>query len=277
MNAGDIATTTSALLVAIQTRPPLVQNITNFVSMDITANALLAIGASPAMVFAPEESPEFAQHIDALVINTGTLSKPATEAMEVATSAARLHGKPWLLDPVGAGGLTFRNETIVRLVRHRPAIIRGNASEIIAVARILGLTHNTSAPRGVDSTSQTSEAEASARSLARHCFCTVVATGAIDVITDGEAMVRVANGHGIMTRVTALGCSLSSVMGAFLGVAEKPFDAAIGAITLYGLCGEVAQNCSKGPGSFRVEFLDALAEHAASGARANFTNRIKVV
>lgn len=277
MNAEEIARIAQALLAAIQTRPPLVQNITNFVSMDITANALLAIGASPAMVYAPQESPEFARHIDALVINTGTLSKPAAEAMEVATSAARLHGKPWLLDPVGAGGLTLRNETIVHLMRHRPSIIRGNASEIIAVARILGLTHNTSSPRGVDSTSATAEAEASAQSLARHSFCTVVATGAIDVITNGERMVRVANGHERMTRVTALGCSLSSVMGACLGVAENPFEAALAAIALYGLSGEVAFTRSKGPGSFRVEFIDALAELSADPASAKFNEKIKVV
>lgn len=246
------------LLEAVRAARPLVQNITNFVSMDIAANALLAVGASPAMIHAPEESSEFTPRADALVINVGTLSVEATRSMEHAATTARLHGTPWLLDPVAAGVLTFRDDVIQRLLRHRPSIIRGNASEIIAVARAAGLTDNMAAPRGVDSAHGADEAAALAEKLARHCFCTVVATGETDVVSDGTTLVRIANGAAIMPRVTALGCSMSSVMGAFLAVAPTPFDAALGATALYGVAGELAAAQAKGPGSFRVAFIDML-------------------
>ena len=257
--ADDIAALIGRLLEEIAARCPLVQNITNYVSMDIAANALLAVGASPVMVWAAEETPELAPHIDALVINTGTLSKQAADAMRTAAMAAAQNGKPWLLDPVGVGSLTLRNETVLALLRHKPSIVRGNASEIIAVARLCGLTGNAAAPRGVDSTSATAEAEGSAMRLAEHLQCTVAATGAVDIVTDGAAILRLANGDPVMTRVTALGCSLSSVMGAFLAVAETPFEAAVAALALYGVAGDLALAESKGPASFRVAFLDWLA------------------
>lgn len=261
------ATLAGRLLEDIAESQPLVQCITNFVSMDISANALLAIGASPLMARAPEESIELAKMIDALVVNTGTLSATAVRAMDVAATAAHSHGKPWLLDPVGAGPLTFRNQAIASLLRHRPSIIRGNGSEIIAVARLMGLTQDTANPRGVDSTSTHLEAEASAIKLARHCLCTVAATGAVDFITDGHASIKIANGSSLMTRVTALGCSLSAVMGGFLGVA-KPLDAAIAAIAIYAIAGEIAAARCEGPASFRTAFLDTLYNLKASDIHA---------
>ncbi len=253
-----LAAMSGKLLEAVSRARPLVQNITNFVSMDIAANALLAIGASPAMVHAPEESPEFSKFINALVINIGTLSAVAADSMEVAAQAAQRNKKPWLLDPVGAGGLTLRNETVKRLLPYRPTIIRGNASEIIGVTRILGLTDNSAAPRGVDSTSSADDVEANAIALARHCQCTVVATGDIDIVSDGERIARIANGTPMMTRVTALGCSLSSVTGAFMAVGEHPFDAAVATLAVYGVAGEMALENAAGPASFRVAFLDIL-------------------
>lgn len=254
----DVARMAGRLLAAVAERRPLVQNITNYVSMDIAANALLAIGASPAMVHAPEETPEFSLLIDALVLNIGTLSKQSADSMEIAATAAQLNRKKWLLDPVGAGGLTFRNETVARLLKRNPAIIRGNAAEIISVTRMLGLTVNTLAPRGVDSTSSTSEAEADAALLARHCGCTVVATGEVDIVTDGKRTLRVANGVAMMARVTAMGCALSSVTGAFLAVAEDPFDAAAAALAIFGIAGEMAIEQAAGPASFRTAFIDTL-------------------
>lgn len=253
-----LAALTGQLLGRVAERRPLVQSITNYVSMDIAANALLAIGASPAMVHAPEETPEFATVIDALVINLGTLSKGAADSMEVAAQAAHLNNKPWVIDPVGVGRLTFRNDTMLRLLRHKPRIIRGNGSEVIAVARLLGLTHHTAAPRGVDSTSLHHEVEDNAAELARHCGCTVVATGDIDIVTDGARMARIANGVPMMTRVTALGCSLSSVTGAFLAVADTPYDAAAATLAVFGIAGDMAAEHSAGPASFRVAFLDTL-------------------
>jgi hydroxyethylthiazole kinase len=253
-----LAARAGVLLGEMRAARPLVQNITNFVSMDIAANALLAVGASPAMVHAPEETGEFTPRVDALVINVGTLSKDSAHAMEQAATIARVHGRPWLLDPVAAGAMTFRDDLILRLLRHRPAIIRGNASEIIATARAAGLTQDDAAPRGVDSVHTPQEAEALAVKLARHCFCAVVATGAVDVVTDGERIARVANGSPLMPRVTALGCSMSAVMGAFLAVASDPFEAAFAATALYGVAGERAAAQAQGPGSLRTAFLDAL-------------------
>jgi hydroxyethylthiazole kinase len=268
-----LARMSGELLGAVAEAKPLVQSITNFVSMDIAANALLAIGASPAMVHAPEETPEFARFIDALVINIGTLSKQAADSMDIAAQAAILNKKPWLIDPVGAGGLTFRNDTVLRLLKYKPSIIRGNASEIIGVARILGLTHNMAAPRGVDSTSSANDVEKYAVTLARHCHCTVVATGDIDIVSDGERIMRIANGTPMMTRVTALGCSLSSVTGAFLAVADTAFDAAVATLAIYGIAGEMALEQTAGPASFRVAFLDTLFTIRT----ADITARLRIV
>src|SRR5271156_2244495 len=165
--------------------------------MDVTANALLAIGASPAMVHAREEVADFVSLSSALVVNIGTLSVPWIEAMILAAEAAGQHGKPWVLDPVGAGATRLRNETVQSLLPHRPSIIRGNASEIMAVAGGAGVT-----PKGVDSANTTEEALAFASSLATHQGCTVIATGAVDIITDGQCVVKLANGSPMMTKVT---------------------------------------------------------------------------
>ena len=195
-----IAGRTATLLGTMRAARPLVHNIANYVSMDVAANALLAIGASPAMVHAREEVAEFIGLSAALVVNIGTLSMPWIEAMIIAAEAARGHGKPWVLDPVGAGATKLRNEAVKSLLPHRPSIIRGNASEIMAVAGGAGV-----APKGVDSANTTQEALAFALSLAEHEDCIVVATGAVDIVTDGRRVVKLANGSPMMAKVTALG------------------------------------------------------------------------
>ncbi len=268
-----IADLTARLLGEVRRTSPLVQNITNFVSMDVAANVLLALGASPAMVHAPEETPEFVAFSRALIINIGTLSKQWVESMEVATTAAHAQGTPWVLDPVGAGATKFRDEAVRKLLRHRPAVIRGNASEIMAVARVAGLTSDAARPKGVDSSNTTSEAEELAVVLARHCLCTVAATGAVDFITDGQRSIRLANGSPLMARVTALGCSLSAVVGAFVGVADNAFDATTAAVGYYGVAGELAAEQASRPGSYRVAFLDALDAIGAS----DIQQRLKVI
>jgi len=195
----DIAGRTATLLASMRAARPLVHNIANYVSMDVAANALLAIGASPAMVHAREEVAEFVGLSAALVVNIGTLSTPWIEAMIIAAEAAKGQGKPWVLDPVGAGATTLRNEAVKMLLPHRPSIIRGNASEIMAVAGGAGV-----APKGVDSANTTQEALAFALSLAEHEDCIVVATGAVDIVTDGRRVVKLANGSPMMAKVTAL-------------------------------------------------------------------------
>lgn len=255
MNAdrAAIADSTARLLDTMRAARPLVHNIANYVSMDIAANALLAIGASPAMVHAREEVAEFVALSSALVVNIGTLSTPWIEGMILAAEAAGRHGKPWVLDPVGAGATKLRNEAVKSLLPRRPAIIRGNASEIMAVAGGAGV-----APKGVDSANTTQEALAFALSLAQHEGCIVIATGAIDIITNGRGVVKLANGSPMMAKVTALGCALSAVTGAFAAVTSDPFEAGIAAVAVYGIAGEIAAEKAKGAGSYRVAFLDAL-------------------
>lgn len=255
----EFSTTAGRLLEAMRAQRPLVQNITNFVSMDVAANALLAVGASPAMVHAPEETPEFVAFSGALVVNIGTLSAPWVEAMHVAASSAHTLGKPWALDPVGAGATTFRNHVVEHLLALQPRLIRGNASEIMAVAKIAGVGGEGARPKGVDSANATSEAEAVAVALAAKLGCVVAATGAVDFITDGARSLRLANGSPLMERVTALGCALTGVCGAFLAVEGDAFAATAAAIAVYGVAGELAAERCKGPGSFRVAFLDRLA------------------
>jgi hydroxyethylthiazole kinase len=220
--------------------------------MDVTANALLAIGASPAMVHAVEEVEEFVAIASALVVNIGTLSPMWVRAMELAASRARELGKPWVLDPVGAGATSYRTTTAASLARRGPTVIRGNASEILALAGTGAVA------RGVDSVHESDSAAEVARALASELGCVVAVTGATDYVTDGERTLRVQNGHPLMTRVTALGCTASALVGAFLVVNPDPVEAAAQALAILGLAGEIAAADSPGPGSLRWRILDAL-------------------
>ena len=247
-------------LAALRADRPLVQAITNYVSMDVAANVLLALGASPAMVHAKEEAAEFARISGALVVNIGTLSAPWVEAMHLAAAAAQAAKVPWALDPVGVGATAFRNQTSLALLAHRPTLIRGNASEIIALAGLAGAGQGQGGgPKGVDSADSSAAAIESARALARATGAVVAATGVFDVVTDGERLARVHGGHELMTRVTALGCALSGVCAAFLAARRDPFEATSAALGFYKLAGARASAMAQGPGSFRVAFLDMLA------------------
>lgn len=249
----DIAAKSAHLLSALREKQPLVHNITNYVSMDVAANALLAIGASPAMVHAKEEVAEFVSFSNALVVNIGTLSPPWVEGMLLAAKTAREKSIPWVLDPVGAGATALRNDAVSALLAERPTIIRGNASEILAVAGTAGAR-----PKGVDSANTTEEAEAAARALAERQHCVVVVSGAIDFITDGRRTAKLGNGHVLMTKVTALGCALSAIVAAFAAVERDPFIAAAAAAAVYGVAGSLAAKKAEGPASFRVAFIDLL-------------------
>ena len=237
----------------IRSQAPLIHNITNYVVMNITANALLALGASPVMAHALDEVEEMVAIAQALVLNIGTLSPPWIEAMITAGRAARRKGIPVVLDPVGSGATALRTATAHRLIEEAaPAVIRGNASEI----RSLALAER--GTKGVESTHQAEETIAAAQSLARLARCVVSVSGATDVIVDGEAMVRVYNGHAMMPRVTGLGCAASALTGAFVAVNPSPFEAAAHAMMVVGIAGEMAAESSAGPGSLHVNFLDAL-------------------
>jgi hydroxyethylthiazole kinase len=230
---------------------PLVHNVTNYVAMNIMANVLLAAGASPAMVHAREEVAEFAALTQALTVNIGTLDSAWAEAMEIAAQVMVEHGRPWVLDPVGVGATRFRQETCARLLALRPTAIRGNASEILALAGI------GARGRGADAADPVEAAAAAARDLSLRTGAVVAVSGPVDYVTDGAQSLRVANGHSLMPRVTALGCSLNGVIAAFL-VGQPALPATVAALAFYGLAGERAGNAAQGPGGFQTAFLDAL-------------------
>ncbi|MGM0586619.1 MAG: hydroxyethylthiazole kinase [Pseudomonadota bacterium] len=252
-------------LAAMRATAPLVQNITNYVAMNVMANVMLAAGASPAMVHAREEAAEFARLASALTVNIGTLSAPWLEGMREAVRAANETGKPWVLDPVAVFATAFRREAGAELVELRPAVIRGNASEILGLAGAAG------AGKGVDAGDAVSAAEDAARALAARTQGVVAVTGPEDFVTDGTRAVRIANGHPLMPKLTALGCALTGVVAAFLATGDSPLEDTAAALAYFGLAGETAALGALGPGSFQPRFLDALsaldAQALDAGAR----------
>ncbi len=255
----------SAALSTLRAKAPLVHNITNYVVMNNTANALLAIGASPAMVHAPEEAGEFASIASALVINIGTLSAEWVEGMLGAANGARNAGKPWILDPVAVGATAFRRETCARLLALKPDVIRGNASEILALAGAA------TAGKGVDSTETSDDAADAARRLAEATGSIVAVTGATDYVTDGTRTTAIRNGHPLLTRVTGTGCTATALIGAYLGAGLSPFDAAVAGLVTIGVAAEIAAEDAAGPGAFQLALYDALynldVEALTRGAR----------
>ena len=238
-------------LHTMRDQAPLVQNITNYVSMNIMANVMLAAGASPAMVHAQEEAAEFAAIAQALSINIGTLSGPWIKSMQEAAKVAKEASKPWVLDPVAVGATRLRSDTASALLKLSPTIIKGNASEIMALA---GLR---TAGKGADSTHGVDAAQEAAIALARSSGAVIAVTGAVDLVTDGTRIVRIENGHEMMPRITALGCSLGGVIAAF-AVTNEPLEGTVAALAYFGLAGEIAAERAKGPGTFESHFLDAL-------------------
>jgi hydroxyethylthiazole kinase len=239
-------------LARLRAGNPLVHVLTNEVVQEITANVLLAAGASPAMIVAAEEVEAFAAISGALLVNVGTLYPARLAAMRQAVAAATPAGVPWTLDPVAVGVLDYRTRACRDLLACRPAAIRGNASEILALAGFAGVG------RGVDSTAGSDAALDAAGQLARATGAVVAVTGATDFITDGRSTWATPWGHPLMTRVVGTGCALSALVAAFTARAPNRLDAVAAACAVAGLCGERAAAISRGPGSFKAEFLDAL-------------------
>jgi hydroxyethylthiazole kinase len=237
----------------IRAEAPLVHNITNYVAMNTTANALLALGASPVMAHAVDEVEAMVRLARALVLNIGTLSGPWIEAMFRAGREAGRRGIPIVLDPVGCGATRFRTETSRQLLAElSPRIVRGNASEIASLAGAAAAT------KGVDSTMAADDALETARLLSETWHCVVSVSGATDLIVGDGIVLRVRNGHPLMTRVTGLGCSATALTGAFVAVNPTPVRAAAHAMAVVGIAGEIAAERSNGPGSLQMHFLDAL-------------------
>jgi hydroxyethylthiazole kinase len=237
----------------IRRQAPVVHNITNYVVMNNTANALLAIGASPVMAHAEEEVEEMVNIASALVINIGTLSERWINSMFRAARQARKKGIPVILDPVGAGATSYRTKTARDLISHEPpSIIRGNASEIMA------LYDDKSRTKGVDSSASSDSAIDTALKLSEIHKCAVCVSGATDYIVGEEKIVKIRNGHPLMSRVTGLGCTASALCGAFAAVEKSSFAATVEAMAVMGIAGEMAAGTASGPGSLQTHFLDCL-------------------
>lgn len=254
-------------VLTVREQSPLVHNITNFVVMNNTANALLAAGASPIMAHARPEIKQIVDIAGAVVINIGTPDEYWSDAMLVAAEHASSAGRPWILDPVGAGATSYRDELIQKLLAFRPDVIRGNASEIIALS-----TSNHAHTKGVDSTATSTEAKAIAKRTARQFQNIVCVSGAQDIITDGKKTAFIHNGHPLMTRITGMGCSATALIGAFSAVIENKFEATIAAMALLGIAGEISVKTAEGPGSFQVKILDKLYNITES----EFTTHAKI-
>lgn len=238
----------------------LVHNITNDVANNTVANVLLAAGASPAMVHDINEAPEFVTLAQALAINIGTLTQTSLQSMLATVEVAHSQSIPWILDPVAVGATCFRQQACTELLKFKPDVIRGNASEILALA---GMSSRT---KGTDSGDSVDKAKEAAQQLTQYAKVVVV-TGAIDWATDGSQSYSVDHGHPMMTQVTAMGCALTALIGGFIGAntlaaknsnSDILLNAATTALCYYGQAGELAAQQSQGPGSFYVNFLDAL-------------------
>jgi hydroxyethylthiazole kinase len=236
---------------------PLVHNITNVVVTNFTANGLLALGASPVMAYAAEEVADMAKIASSLVLNIGTLNPQTVDSMIIAGKAANESNVPVIFDPVGAGATKYRTETAQRIMSDVDiSVIRGNAAEI---ANVIGEKWEI---KGVDAgTAVNGNIVQLAITAANKLNGVVVITGKEDVVSDGKTTYSVSNGHPLMTKVTGMGCLLTSVIGAFAGVERNLIQASVAALTYYGIAAEKAadKSAAMGPGSFQIEFLNQLS------------------
>jgi hydroxyethylthiazole kinase len=240
-------------LMALREKKPLIHNITNYVVMNYTANALLAMGASPVMAHAQNEVEDMVAFAGALVLNIGTLTDDWISSMIKAGKKASQLDTPIILDPVGSGATPLRTNSAKSIISQtKIKVIRGNASEI------LSLRDENSKTKGVDSIHSVEEAAEAARNLADELHTTLAITGPVDLITDGKRVLRVSNGHPLMGYVTGTGCTATATIGAFLAVVNDPLSATATALSFFGLAGEIAAETASAPGTFMIQMLDAL-------------------
>ena len=254
MSTTETTLSTGADLAAIRERKPLVHQITNYVVMNETANATLALGALPVMAHAREEVEEMAALAAALVLNIGTLSPAWVEAMLAAGRAANAANVPVVLDPVGAGATSYRTETARTILEEVDvAVVRGNPAEIATLAG------REAEIRGVESIGASESAAELARAAAKALRVVTAVTGAVDQVSDGDETIGVANGHPLLARITGSGCMATAATGCFLAVrSDTPLAAAVEALVAFGVAGEDGAREAKGPGSFHVALYDAL-------------------
>jgi hydroxyethylthiazole kinase len=239
-------------LSTVRERVPLVQCLTNIVVAQWTANVLLAVGAAPAMVDNPDEAGPFAAIAGGVLVNLGTPYAETVHAMELAVTSANDAGTPWVLDPVAAGALGWRTEVARKLLSESPTVLRGNASEVMALTGGAG-------GKGVESVDSPEAALSAAVELAGLHETVVAVSGPVDHLTDGDRVIRVHNGHPLLTKVTGVGCALGALMAGFVAVIDDPLLAAAAATATLTVCGDMAAARAPLPGSFAVALLDELA------------------
>lgn len=260
----DIAQKVVELLNRLKNKKPLIHNITNYVTVNDCANILLAIGASPIMADDLKESADITSIASALVINIGTLNERTIESMIASGKKANELNIPVVLDPVGAGASSFRNETTKRILEEiKISVLRGNMSEIKFIAGLESETKGVDASES-DLKSDSDEGIRVAKSLAKRFNCTVAITGVCDIVSDGEKSVTIANGTKMLSNVTGTGCMTTALVGGYLGACETKEDlfiAAISGIVSMGICGEIAEERAGniGLGSFHMAIIDAVS------------------
>ncbi len=253
----NISTAPCEVLSRIREQRPLILSLTNNVVQSLTANMLYAIGAVPAMLVDREEIEDMLRAgTSGLLINLGTLSHEQADAMRHAVQVAQECKIPWVLDPVAVGLLQFRTQFARELLSYRPTLIRGNASEILAMADDISAREQQA--RGPESQAESHEAIHAAQSLARSARCCVLLTGEIDYISDGVYSYALTHGHPLMTRVTGVGCAMGALAAACCACAQSPLEAAAACSAILGIAGERAAAITSRPGSFAQSLLDEL-------------------
>lgn len=266
MTENQIKSKIAEAVKKVRETKPLAPSITNTVTVNFVANAQIAVGGSAAMVYLPDEG-EFVSEIGgALYINAGTMLPIYEESLPRAAKRLFELKKPWVLDPVGIGIGSLRTKILSDFKNYPPSIVRGNASEILALAKLWGLEFagNSQGPKGVDTVDSVNDSEEAAKALASFINIkrgglggAVAVSGIEDLVTDGQTLVYSKGGSHFMEKITGAGCSLGGVCAVYASVTD-PFTAALTASQIYNHAGKIAETKAKGPASFQTAFLDEL-------------------
>ena len=271
MKESQIRSALAKAVDEVREKNPFAPSITNTVTQDFVANAQLAIGGSAAMLYLADECESIAQIAPAFYINMGTAMPFYAETLPRTVKALFANKKPWVLDPVGIGLSELRTQILRLMKDYKPSIVRGNASEIIALAKLWGLVDASQSGqiRGVDTVEKVSAAKSSAIAIAKFTGGAVAVSGEEDLVTDGKDVIPCAGGSPLFTKITGSGCALGGVMAVYLTV-TTPFIAALAATTIFNQAGTAAAAQAEAPASFKVAFLDKLYELTGEEVAENF-------
>lgn len=270
-NKKDIQAQMIQAVETVKRTNPMAGSITNTVTINLVANAQLAVGGSAAMVYLPDEAEILARNGGATYINVGTLLPIYEQTLPHVAKVLHEEEKPWVLDPVAIGIGSLRTQLLEQFKSYKPSVIRGNASEIIALAGLWELDGGTdeSNVRGVDSTDSVNAAKTAAVALAKWTGGAVAVSGETDLITDGSVIASSHGGSHFMEKITGAGCSLGGVVAIYATTGVSPFIAALTASSVYNLAGSRAENKAEGPGDFQVAFLNELYKATAEDIANN--------